>query len=179
MTWTPIPRGAALLLLLLAGNLAGAGATTAPGGAIVRSAGWTPGGAVRDGAAEMLMLMQIARLRHASGDTGLVAVGDRRGLFPAGVEAVLQLAVLRGVPVVKLATGGRVLPAPHGLFLDAGNLSESEAAAVLCRCLALHGALPAATPASPTGEISPRLREQLDQFQREFTLAAAVRLAVR
>jgi hypothetical protein len=95
-----------------------------------------------------------------------------------GVEDVLQAAVLRGVPVVKLATGGRVLPAPHGLFLDGGSLSEAEAATVLGRCLSLYGALPDTAPGS-TGTVPPELRERLRLFQREFTLAASVRLAAR
>jgi len=179
MTWLPNLRGTACLLVLLAGGVGGAAAGPAEisGIAIVRTPGGAPGDAVREGAAEMLVLLQIARLQHEAGESGLVAVGDRRGLFPAGAEEALHGAVLHGMPVVKLATGGRVLPAPHGLFLDGGNLTEAEAAAVLARCLRLYGAWP--TALERTGATAPELRARLDLCQREFTLAASVRLAAR
>ena len=179
MTWIPRLRRAALWWALLLGAEGGmaAGPVAAPGVAIIHTQGGAPGDAVREGAAEMLVLMQIARLQHEAGETGLVAVGDRRGLFPAGAEEALRVAVLHGVPVVKLATGGRVLPAPHGLFLDGGSLSEADAAAVLGRCLKRYGAWPVAPKES--GAVSSELHERLNLFQREFTLAASVRLAAR
>src|SRR5438105_9273821 len=124
MTWHPQRCAIVLAFLWLAGMEGLAAGSPAPRVAVARTAGWAPGGAVRDGAAEMLVLLEIARLCHET-TAGLVAVGDRRGLFPAGAEEALQAAVRHGVPVVKLASGGRVLPAPHGLFLDGGNLSEA------------------------------------------------------
>lgn len=159
-----------VLPLLAEASEARAATGTTPAVAVVRCAAWVPGDIAREGAAEMLVLLEIARVRHQSEQAGLVAVGDRRGVFPSGAEDALHQAVLRGVPVVKLARGGPVLAAPHGLFLDGGSLSEEEAARVLCRCLELYGKLPAATP---------QLRERLRQFQNEFTLAASARLAVR
>ena len=87
-------------------------------------------------------------------------------------------AVLRGVPVVKLATAGTVLPAPHGLFLDGSGLSEQEACAVLTRCLDKHGALPAVGLSAADEELA-RLRVQLRRYQEDFTLAAGTRLAAR
>lgn len=166
-----LARLLAVAVLLLGVGLSEArAAATAPAVAVVRVAARVPGDMAREGAAEMLVLLEIARVRHRSEQAGLVAVGDRRGVFPAGAEAALHQAVLRGVPVVKLARGGPVLPAPHGLFLDGGSLSEEEATRVLLRCLELYGKLPAAAP---------QLRERLRQFQNEFTLAGSTRLAAR
>jgi hypothetical protein len=166
----------ALLLAL------GAGVTVraaAPAVSVVRTAAWSAGDAAREGAIEMLVLMELARLRHESARVGLVAVGDRRGLFPAGAETALRDAVLQGVPVVKLAKGGRVLPAPHGLFLDGGTLSEEVVAQVLGRCLELYGTLPAVNGVGADGSVSPELGDRLRLFQNELTLAASTRLAVR
>ncbi len=170
---------AAALFVLAVAEIHGAAGARSPGVAIVRTTTWSPGDVAREGATEMIVLLEIARLQRGSGQAGLVAVGDRRGVFPAGVEAALQAAVRCGVPVVKLASGGRVLPAPHGLFLDGGNLSEAEAAAVLGRCLRLYGALPAAGSPGADGAVSPELYERLGLFQHELTLAASPRLAVR
>jgi hypothetical protein len=160
----------AALALLAGASIAFAAVGTAPAVAVIRMAACVPGDVAREGAAEMLVLLEIARVRHQSEQAGLVAVGDRRGVFPAGAEDALHQAVLRGVPVVKLGRGGSVLAAPHGLFLDGGSLSEEEAARVLCRCLERYGRLPAEAA---------QLRERLRQFQDEFTLATSTRLAAR
>jgi hypothetical protein len=176
MRFSPKVRGVASLLLLLAVTDACAADHAAPTVAVVRTAALMPGDAAREGATEMLVLLEVARLRHQNTQAGLVAVGDRRGLFPTGAEEALRDAVLRGVPVVKLAKGGRVLPAPHGLFLDGGSLSEQEAARVMAHCLELYGSLPrAASAGSPAPELTDRLR----LFQNEFTLADSPRLAAR
>jgi hypothetical protein len=169
-------RGVAILLLLLAATNAWAAGSTAPNVSVVRTPVVMPGDATREGAAQMLVLLEVARLQHKGSHGGLVAVGDRRGLFPAGAEEALRDAVLRGVPVVKLANGGRVLPAPHGLFLDGGALSEEEASRVLARCLEIYGSLPRAATA---GSAEPALHDRLRLFQNEFTLAVSPRLAAR
>ncbi|HWA28881.1 MAG TPA: hypothetical protein VG734_24735 [Lacunisphaera sp.] len=163
----------ALLGLFLA--ITTAWASVAPGVAVVRTVPWVQADATRDGAAEMLVLLEVARLRQLGNPAGVVAVGDRRGLFHTGAEEALRLAVMRGVPVVKLAHGGQVLPAPHGLFLDGGQLSEAEAATLLVRCRDRHGVLPAATEGADLAE----LRARLQLYQSEFTLAASARLAAR
>ncbi len=150
------------------------GVPPSPTVAVVRAAAWSEGDAAREGAAELAILMEIARLKHGCTQSGLVAVGDRRGLFSAGAEEALLHAVLQGVPVVKLAASGRVLAAPHGLFLDGGNLSEEEARALLARCLERYGALPRTADAT-----APELHARLQMFQREFSLAASPRLAAR
>lgn len=147
--------------------------------AVVHAPAWSQGDPAREGAAELVVLLEIARLRQENAPGGLVGVGDRRGQFSAGAEAALQRAVLMGVPVVKLARNGRVLPAPHGLFLDGGNLSEEEACQVLARCLDRYGA-PPKIAGVPAGEAElARLRARLHPFQQELTLAASVRVAVR
>lgn len=172
-------RPAVVLLLLLIVRDACAAVAGAQGVAVVRTASWAPGDSIREGAVEMVVLLEVARLRKQSDQAGLVAVGDRRGLFPAGAEDALREAVLHGVPVVKLASSGRVLAAPHGLFLDGGGLSETEAAQMLSRCLKLHGALPGVGTVRADGTVPPELRDRLRLFQNEFTLAASTRLAVR
>ena len=173
---TPCLAALALLAVLPAGIRA-----EAPAGVpvqVVRAPAWSQGDAVRAGATEFMILLEIARLERAPARGGLVGIGDRRGLFGPGAETALHRAVLQGLPVVKLAPGGRVLPAPHGLFLDGQDLPEQEACAVLARCLAKHGALPAVgAHADDTG--LERLRARLKLYQDEFTLAAGTRLAVR
>ncbi len=166
------------LALLGAGVLRAGEPVGLPPVQVIRAPAWSQGDAVREGAAEFVILMEIARLQKAPAKGGLIGVGDRRGLFAPGAEAALHRAVLQGVPVVKLAAGGRVLAAPHGLFLDGQGLPEQEACAVLARCVEKHGALRAVGESAPESEIG-RLREQLRRYQDEFTLAAGTRLAVR
>lgn len=165
--------------LLLVCGISATAKESAPCVSVVRTAVWSAGDAAREGATEMLVLMEIARLRQESPKVGLIAVGDRRGLFPDGAETALRDAVLQGVPVVKLAKGGRVLPAPHGLFLDGGTLTEEVVAQVLGRCLEMYGTLPAAKGGGADGNVAPALSERLRLFQNELTLAASTRLAVR
>lgn len=145
---------------------------------VIRAPDWSQGDAVREGAAEFMILMEIARLQRDAAKGGLVGVGDRRGLFGPGAEEALQQAVLNGVPVVKLAAGGRVLQAPHGLFLDGQGLAEQEACIVLARCVEKHGALPAVGGRGDAERLA-ELRERLKRYQDEFTLAAGTRLAAR
>ncbi len=162
--------------------LAGLGLKAAPAASakvqVVRAPAWSQGDPVKEGATEFVILIEVVRLGLEPGKGGLVGVGDRRGLFGPGAEQAMHQAVLRGVPVVKLATGGQVLPAPHGLFLDGSGLSEQEACSVLERCLAKYGAPPAVGETSSTDELG-RLRAHLRRYQDEFTLAAGTRLAAR
>ena len=170
---------AAGLALSLSLTAAVAETATAPKVQVVRTAGWSQGDPVKEGAAEFMVLLEIARLGNDPASGGLVGVGDRRGLFGSGAEQAMQRAVLRGVPVVKLAPSGRVLPAPHGLFIDGSGLSEEDASAVLARCITRHGALPVVGERAATGAELAALRERLHAYQQEFTLAAGTRLAVR
>lgn len=145
---------------------------------VIRAPAWSQGDAVREGAGEFLVLMDIARLANHPARAGLVGVGDRRGLFGPGAEQAMHQVTMRGVPVVKLAPNGRVLPAPHGLFIDGSGLSEQEACALLERCIAAHGALPVVGERAEETQLA-ELRERLKIYQNEFTLAAVTRLAVR
>jgi hypothetical protein len=155
------------IVVLLGAAQAGA---TAPLVGVVHSARWSQGDETREGAAEFVVLLEVARLKQSGGRVGLVAVGDRRGLFSPGAEEALQHAVRQGMPVVKLAQGGRVTPAPHGLFLDGGPLTEDTATQVLARCLERYGPLPKDDAA---------LRKRLVTFQEQLTLASSSRLAAR
>lgn len=145
---------------------------------VIRAPAWSQGDAVREGAEEFLILMEVARITHSPVQGGLVGVGDRRGLFGPGAEQALHAAALHGVPVVKLAPNGRVLPAPHGLFLDGGTLTEQEACVVLARCLARHGALPGVDVRADDTQLA-GLRARLQLYQNELTLAAGTRVAAR
>jgi len=145
---------------------------------VVRAAGWSQGDPVREGAAEFMVLLEVARLTRDPAQSGLVGVGDRRGFFGSGAEQAMHRAVLRGVPVVKLAPRGRVMPAPHGLFIDGAGLSEDEACAVLARCVREHGALPVVGEGAADPALA-ALRSRLESYQQEFTLAAGTRLAAR
>jgi len=145
---------------------------------VIHAPAWSEGDEVREGAGGFMILLEVARLTHAPARGGLVGVGDRRGLFGAGAEQALQQAALHGIPVVKLAPNGRVLPAPHGLFLDGCGLSEADAAEVLGRCLSVHGTLPVAGDGATEAQLA-QLRQRLELYQKEFTLAAVTRLAAR
>lgn len=162
------------LMLLNSLGLASAAAEVC----LVHAPTWSQGDPVKEGAAEFMILIELARLGQQPGKGGLVGVGDRRGLFGPGAEQAMHQAALHGVPVVKLAAGGQVLPAPHGLFLDGSTLSEQEACSVLARCLEKYGSPPAVSTAAPEADLS-RLRDHLRRFQDEFTLAASTRLAAR
>ena len=182
MRFATIARGSAglgFLLLLAVECWAKEGGGPSPTNIrVVHAAPWSEGDPAREGAAELGVLVEIARLELQHSCGGLIAVGDRRGLFSAGAEEALRQAVLHGLPVVKLARAGEVLAAPHGLFINGGSLSEGEAQRVLVRCLAHFGALPGLK--SPTDESAAlKLHDQLLRFQTEFSLAAGTRLAAR
>jgi hypothetical protein len=135
--------------------------------------------AAREGAAELMALMEIARVQSKPEGGGLVGVGDRHGLFSCDTEEALRVAVLDGIPVVKLAPRGTVLEAPHGLFLDGGNLSEDEARRVLASCILKFGALPKARSATPSARELAVIQNHLKAFQTELSTATRVRFASR
>jgi hypothetical protein len=146
--------------------------------AVLRAAPWSPGDPIREGAGEFEVLCRVASLQRAHRAVGVIAVGDRNGLFAHGAENALRFVALQGVPVARLAPGGEVAQDPDSLFLDCGHLAESEAAAVLERCLSRHGSPPvAANPDRPTpGELA-AIRQYLVPFREALVLAGAQRLA--
>jgi hypothetical protein len=108
---------------------------------------------------------------------GLIAVGDRHGLFTQGAEHALRFVALQGVPVARLAPGGELAQDPDDLFLDCGHLAESDAAAVLERCLNRHGSPPiASNPDRPTPAELAAIRHYLVPFREALALAGAPRL---
>jgi hypothetical protein len=126
----------------------------------------------------MEVLCEVASLQKAHRAVALIAVGDRHGLFTHGAENALRFAALQGVPVARLAPGGEVARDPDDLFLDCGRLSESEASAVLARCLDRHGSPPvAADPDRPTPVELAAIRRYLAPFREALGLAGAPRLA--
>jgi hypothetical protein len=123
------------------------------------------------------VLCRVAALKKGHRAVGLIAIGDRNGLFTHGAERALRFVALQGVPVARLAPGGEVAQDPDDLFLDCGHLAESEAAAVLERCLNRQGSPPiAANPDRPTpGELA-AISHYLMPFREALALAGARQL---
>jgi hypothetical protein len=145
--------------------------------AVVRAAPWSPGDEVREGAGEFEVLFKVASMQNDHRAIGVLGIGDRHGSFPAGAERALRFMAMRGVPVARTAPGGDSGLDPEGLFLDAGHLSESEARAVLGRCLERFGPAPVvADPEHPTSRELAATRSYLLPFRQAFAVATAPRL---
>jgi hypothetical protein len=141
-------------------------AAPSAGVAILRAAEWSPDDPARDGAGEFEVWLRVAQLQRAHAAAGLVAVGDRRGVFRSGGERALRQVVFTGVVVAKLAPGGEVARAPDGLFLDAGMLAPETASTALTRALQRHGPPPAAAnPERPTLAERTAIRVHLAKLQ--------------
>ena len=168
-------------LLGLVGLLTAAhGADANAGVAVIHSAAWSPGDVVREGAGEFQVLVSVANLQQSHSAVGVVGVGNRHGMFPAASEHALRFFALHGVPVAKIARGDELAADPDGLFLDAGTLSESAAAALLTHCLNRFGAPPlAANPDQPTPTELTAIRNSLRPFREAFAVANARTVASR
>lgn len=167
------------VLGLLAMAASPLGAASA-GVAVLRTAAWSPNDEVREGAGEFEVMMCAAKLQHDHRAAGIVGVGNRHGLFLHGAERALRFVAFRGVPVAKLTSGGDLAADPEGIFLDASHLAETDAAALLQRCLERHGAPPSATnPEQPTKKEIAAIRAHLQPFREAFALASAPRVAVK
>lgn len=171
---TSLPRAALFgAALLLAGSLAAAPAQVA----VLRTAAWSPGDTVREGAGEFEVLLCAARLKKDARPAGIVAAGDRHGLFLQGAERALRELALAGFPVAKLPRGGDLAPDPEGIFLDASGLTEEQAQTVLIRCLERHGKPPvAANAAHPKPAELAAIRAHLAPFRNALALARAPQL---
>jgi L-asparaginase len=168
------------ILALVGGLTSGRAADSAAGIAVVRSPAWSPGDAVREGAGEFEVLVSVASLQRMHREVGIVGVGNRHGIFPAGGEQALRFFSLQGVPVAKIAPGGDLASDPEGIFLEAGHLTEAKASAVLSRCLERFGAPPAAAnPDRPTAIELVAIRAALRPFREAFALANAQSVALR
>ena len=172
-----MPRSA--LLGLLALSLAAVSLYAAPTPiarvAVLRSAAWSPGDSIRDGAGEFAVFLEAARLQQAHRAAGLVAVCDRHGLLRSGGERALRRLVFSGFAVVKLAPAATASVDPHPGFLHGGTLAEDQAAAILLRCLDRHGPPPAATnPEQPSAAELAGLRTHLAPFQAALNAAGAI-----
>jgi L-asparaginase len=87
-------------------------------------------------------------------------------------DKALELAVLSGLPVVKVARGdahGFVRNNPNNLFIEGGNAIATKARLLLTAALMKHGSLPpAANPATPTPAELTAIREKVKLYQTLF-----------
>ncbi len=151
-----------------------------PAVAVIATPPWSPHDPVRDGAIEFEVLFTAARLLRENALAGLVAVGNRHGVFTPAAEAGLHRAMHLGLPVVRLAAAGQVAAPADDLLISGGSLSPEEAQRVLQLCLARHGTLtPAANPERPTAAERAAWRRQLAKYQRDFDAHIAATEAAR
>jgi L-asparaginase len=174
-------RSLALLitLLLIALTVVHTRAAT-PAVEVLYGPAWVPGDTIKDGAAELEVLICVARVQNTNPLSGLVSVGQRNGGFPPAAETALERVAHMGVPVVRLAQNGPVSSHPGDAFIEAGSLSPAEAKRLLTDCLARFGALPAAAnPSKPTKKESAALQARLALFQAQFDARNLNLLAMR
>lgn len=166
-------------MLLL--GVASAVSAAEPSVTVLYDAPWSPGDRVRDGAAEMMVLMCAAGLQQRGQPAGIVGVGNCHGLFQPGTEAALSRVVCMGLPVVRAARDGIAPANDYDLFIDAGRLSAAEAKQLLAACLKRYGAPAAMADAfHPTKKELAALRAKLATYQLAFNAAASgTRVAVR
>jgi hypothetical protein len=82
--------------------------------------------------------------------------------------------------VVKLARDGEVASSPGDIFIDAGSLTEEQAAITLELCLRRYGAPPpAADPDDPSEREMTQIRAHLLGFRKAFQHANGLRVAVQ
>ncbi len=86
-----------------------------------------------------------------------------------------------GVPVVKVASPGKLTADPSNLYIEAGQLSPEDARAALSECLLTLGTLPpAADNLNPTEQELTAIRTKIARFQLIFDAKAnAMTVAVR
>jgi hypothetical protein len=90
----------------------------------------------------------------------------------ASQDRALELAVLNGLPVVKVARGdarGIVRTNPNNLFIEGNNLTATKARLLLTAALMKLGPLPlAADPAHPTTGETAAIKEKIKTYQAIF-----------
>ncbi|MDR7520320.1 MAG: asparaginase domain-containing protein [Armatimonadota bacterium] len=125
-----------------------------------------------DPARETELLAEIQRNLLTAPLAGFVV----EGLAPYGLlssnarEAVLHLAVRRGMPVVCVGRGNNEgFTPPRGLFIGGGNLTATKARILLMACLLRFGALPLpADPDRPTDAELEAIRRKVAEYQAVF-----------
>lgn len=148
-----------------------------PAVAVVESAAWSPDDPARDGASEFEVLICTARLLAEYPLSGFITVGNRHGALLPGTESALHRVIHMGLPVVRLARGGKVEKSSADLLISAGEMTPAEAQHVLGSCLLRYGALPPARdPAHPTRAELAAIREKLSLYQQSFDVHTAARL---
>ncbi len=170
-----------IICLIIATILTGAAASATSRVAVIEDAPWSPNDSQRDGAAELEVMLCVARLQHDHQAVGVVGIGDRHGIFQEGTRRGLELVVQHGVPVVRLARGTQAcLGGADDLFINGGMLSPEAASALLSECLARHGALPSIRIAGqPSDRELSALREKLKLYQAEFNAHQPTLMASR
>ncbi len=145
--------------------------------AVVQSPRWSPNDAQREGASEVEILLCAARMITTHPLSGIVGVGNNRGMFIPAANDALHMTACMGIPVVRV---GRSTAAreQNNLFIEGGALSTDDARRLLTVCLLRFGAPPpAANPAHPTAAESSAIQQKLQSYQTVFDTQGAVRVA--
>ena len=143
-----------------------------PGIAILEAGTWSPGDPARDGARSFKVLLTVAKLIRNNRLAGVIGIANRNGLLPPEAKQALTRSVLMGVPVVTVASQNPVRHDHDQLFIEAGDLSEVEARALLSQCMLRYGNFqPSADPAHPSETELTALRQQVRQYQESFNAA--------
>ena len=126
-----------------------------------------------DSSSEVGVFAQIRRNLDAYPLAGFVAEGTAPyGSLNESAEAVLRIATLSGMPVVKVGRGnahGFVDHTYAPLAIAGSNLTATKARLLLIACLLRFGALPPARdPSNPTADEVRAVRAALDRYQEVF-----------
>lgn len=144
-----------------------------PAIAVLRTSPLSPNDPVRDGAREFEVLLTVGSLLRHHALSGVVGIGNRRGLLMPDTEQALNRSALMGIPVVKVAQlGGYADAFADNFLIEAGAHTEESAKELLAECILRFGALPpAANPANPTEAELTAIRTKLTQYQNAFNVA--------
>jgi L-asparaginase len=141
--------------------------------AIVKGDNWYDDSAVPNPAGEKGITGSIEMLLEKYPLGGIVG----EGLAPyssmsTSQDKALELAVLSGLPVVKVARGdasGLVRVNPNNLFIEGNNLTATKARLLLTAALMKFGSLPhAADPAHATPAEIAAIKEKIKLYQAIF-----------
>jgi hypothetical protein len=118
------------------------------------------------------VLARIAKNLEDAPLAGFVAEGNSPyGGLTNALGAALRLAVLSGMPVVKVGRGiqGFTPPRPGDILIAGNNLTSTKARLLLMACMMRLGSLPPARdPAAPTGAELDAVRAKVAAYQEIF-----------